>query len=374
VVRAIVALGLLGGCSIYDPSLLLPAPDAGYDATTSDAGGADADPCPHAFPPPRPAADDPSGSNEIELVQAVQSLVITQALDGGALPDMGFDIDGVCTCPGPESCTPAVTGAQHCDDPQGRDNSGGEQLAQFTLVSNGLFDQGIINQHIGSGLYTVLLRVRHYNGKPNDTSVEASLYTSNGTPTDDAGHNEPPRWDGSDQWTVDTASVFGGLNDAGAIIPNYVDPNAYVSGGVLVASLDFALALGSSDVVVMDLAAVVLGAPLVGNGGSFRVDQGLLAGRWQASKLLRSAHAVHDPLHPGHYVCPGSATYQNAKQIVCRGADVPVDPKNDRTAAPCDALSVVMGFTSFPAAIGAITEKPPQVDACDAGPDDCTMQ
>ena len=238
------------GCSIYDTSLLLPGADAAAGDVATGAGERDAkdsvDMCSHAFPPPRPKVNDPSEAGDIEIVNAVRTVTVTAAPDGGPLPVIGFDLDGVCTCPGPESCTAPVSGAQHCDDTGGRDNSGGHLVAQLSEVSNGILNQQAINQNIDPGLgYSLIFRVRDYNGAPNDTQVELAIFTSDGTPQNDAGQFSQPNWDGSDSWTIDSNSVLGGVNDAGDIIPNYVDSNAYVADGVLVSTLSFPIELGA---------------------------------------------------------------------------------------------------------------------------------
>ncbi len=154
----------------------------------------------------------------------------------------GFDLDHTCTCPGQESCVPQANAPQHCDDSEGRDNSGGALIQQFSQLSS-LFDANKINDNINKGTNSMMMRVRNYNGTQNDTQVALDAIVSNGTvPLSDAGANPVPLHDGTDQWGVDPSSVIGAP-------PPYVavnqDTSAYVVNGTLVASVSFPFSVGS---------------------------------------------------------------------------------------------------------------------------------
>jgi hypothetical protein len=383
---AVGATGLWAyGCSIYDESLLLPGDDSGSDAPRADAppppadasDAPAADPCMPVLPPARPTADDGAGDAGV-VVAAIHTLDLGIDSDGGAPPPLGYDLDNVCTCfvypsgPGPESCKPRVAGSTHCDEKGGRDNSGGELLQQFAQVSNMLFSQDSINSKLNAGNYGLLVRVRGYNGGANDTSVEVDMFISDGiTPLADGGMGTPA-WDGTDVWTLDSASVIGVTGGIGAI-PNYFDTNAYVSNHVLVASVDFPLTLGASgqsNVVTLDLTGSVLSATLVPQGGTFALSNGILAGRWTTSKLLASFAAVTDPF-TNQPICPGEPLYTNLKPMICKAADILGDPTVSDPTKLCDALSIGMGFTSEPAILGDVTTAAPRKVGCDSGPDDC---
>ena len=361
-------------CSIYDSSLLLPLPsEAGADSDVD--GGLEGGCGVHA--PMRPSVED--GTASLDLVWALRALDIGVRLgpDAGPPPDppLGLDLDNACTCPGPESCKPRAGGAEHCDDPGGRDNSGGHLLKNFAQISQGTFSQDQLNQRISNGEFSLLLHVRGYNGGANDAKVELSLYISQGTTSlEDGGIPRPPVWNGNDVWVVDATSVFGGANGGGVLIPNYVDTEAYVADHVLVASVDFPLTLGSGNngVLTLELTGSILTALLVPEGQTFRLDHGDLAGRWATSKLLGSLSALHDPVNPGQFVCPGTQAYANTKALICRAADISSDPKKTDVSQPCDALSIGIGFIASPAKFGPVRQRPPLGANCpDAGPDEC---
>jgi hypothetical protein len=360
-------------CSIYDTSLLLPGPGGDTDAEVDGApgdGGAEGDPCDHARPPAHPSgADKPDG---VDFVVAARTLDFGLAVDAGAPPPMGLDLDGVCTCPPPESCLGRVANATHCDEDGGRDNGTGALLRSFAQISDGIINQESVNKRLERGDYSMLFRVRHYNGQADDPAVEVSTFLSNGVeqPSPDAG--VVPKWDGTDRFTIDTGSVFGGSGDGG-VIPNYVDTKAYVAGSVLVTTIDqVPLFLGSSGLgfFTMRLTNVTFVLRLVPEGATFRVSEGVAAGRWRTKELLAIMGSVPAPFGPG-YICPGTQLYDDAKQLICKNADIAADPKNDRAGMPCEALSIGFLLTASPVVMGSLTANATSASNCDAGADDC---
>lgn len=359
-------------CSIYDTSLLLSAAsDGGDDGSGGDGGGDSASGdggCALAHPPARPTTED--GTRDVDFVVALRSLNFGASVDAGAITSVGYDLDGVCTCPGPPSCVTNDVKQMHCDDDAGRDNSGGALLKEFALLSGGTFSQDTLNNNVNRGTYGLLVRIEHYNGGKNDKSVVVSIFVSNGTPPGPdggAGDHAMPSWDGNDDWTIDSASVFGGA-DAGRVIPNFADTNAYVANGVLVASIDFPLTLGGSGVVTLDFVGGFVTANVVANGSTFKLTDGILAGRWPTAKLLATLGALQ---LGGVNVCPGTQTYKDVKSRVCGAADVTANVTAD-AAAPCSALSMGIQFSADPAKLGPVEARPTGAPPCpDAGPDDC---
>jgi len=341
--RVAIAIALVGGCAVYDSSLLTDTPDA--IAPTDAASEADVDPCNHAEPPPRPSADDPSAS-DIELVNAVSGVDFG---DGGS--DYGFDLDHTCTCPGPESCVPMQGGSGHCDDSRGRDNAGGALIAEFTALEPD-FSTAKVNVDIQSGLSTMMLRVRQYSGMPNDTQVALAVFAATGTePLTDAGLNPVPKNDGTDTWMIDPTFVSG-------TPPPYVaideDTAAYVSNGVLVGSVSFPFRIGGSfGPNFLQLSDAYLVATLTKTSTGWSMS-GTVAGRWDTRNLLTGMQGVHDPLSPGSFLCGTDQTYQGFKQAICAAADISSNATRDNTGAPCDALSLAVAFTSEPALLGTL--------------------
>lgn len=353
-------------CAVYGSSLLVPGPDAGMDA------GPDAKPpsCDLVRWPPRPNADDPS-QGEVEVLVAVSSLHFVPP-DGGR---SGFDLDSVCTChgqpPAPESCVPNAGATQHCDGDGGIDNSGGTLLSKFQQIGN-VFSDSDLAKGILKGTGNILLRLQGWNGKPNDKQLVFSIYISNGTERDDAGNRTLPSFDGGDRWTVDTESLVGGT--APPYVPAYEDRAAYVSGGVLVASLDFPLTLGTRSVsrVYIRLKGAIVSARIVEDGSTFRFTDGVIAGRWPTTNFLGALAAFTDPLNPQTHLCGDSGTYQIIKTQVCKEADITSDLLSDGKGAPCDAISIALFFEATSAQFGPPEMPMPAPAPC--GPvymDDC---
>ncbi len=295
---------------------------------------------------------------------------------------MGFDVDGVCTCigtpPGPESCKPGPTAKSHCDDPGGIDNQG-EQLIVAFAAYNGFFDQAFINQRLANGYYGALIRIRNYNGLPNDAQVEVSVYSSNGTQGIQFGSPSFPIGDGNDVWTIDPNSLLGGIiPDGGDPIPrDAVDPNAYVTNGTLVANLNVPLSVGAGNgegTVTVDLSGSVVTGKLVASGNSFRIDKGLMAGRWSARKMLTGLKVLYDPLDTTQHLCGTDPVYQGLRQVVCKYPDVTSNVQEDGKNAPCDAISIGFAFQSGPAKYGPTFARADSGQPCGAQWDDSCPQ
>jgi hypothetical protein len=352
-------------CAIYDTSLLLPPPpDAADEAAPEAATTPDADTCAHARWPSPPAADDPTTGSPATVIDALRTLDIGSRNDGGAPPVYGFDLDGVCTCPAPDSCRTPSGSAPRCDEEGGRDNAGGELLRTFGSFN--VFNQDDLTRRLQAGLYGLLMMVRDYNGAANDTRVTVAVYISNGVnAVADGGTFPPPAYDGTDHWTVDPGSLLGGASLDGAdcakggntCVPIYFDDKAYVSNHVLVASLDFPLSLGGGanmGFIALDLTGSVVTARLVPRGTTFALEDGRITGRWATSKLLASLAVLPDPFVSGGYLCGDDPTYLSVKKKICDATDIATSAGQDGKGAACDALSVGFGFTAEPALLGRV--------------------
>jgi hypothetical protein len=385
-IAAVLAAAAWAGCALYGPDLLAPASDGGADAGGTDVGpdtngaadagdalGADAGGCVLAQPPPPPGSDDPSDAGDLEVVLAVRAFDLGLRADGGAPPVIGYDLDGLCTCPGPADCVAAAPGGSACDQPGGRDNAGGALLREFYQVSGGsFFSQDALNAQIASGHHTMLLRLRRYNGTPNDTQVELSVYVSDGTlPKQDGGLPSPPAWNGQDAWIVDGRTVFGGAGPP--IVPVYFDESAYVAGGVLVGSFGdgvVPLPIDSADLIVIELRAAIVSGTLARTASGWSLTEGVVDGRLAATNLLAELAYVHDLTNQTEYLCPGSPSYANLKGLICPALDVTADPAAPH-AQTCDALSMALGFTAQSAQLGVVRTPVRPSTCADGGPDHC---
>jgi hypothetical protein len=390
IVIALSVCCAFAACAIYDPSLLLQAADAGSDASTdggsdaasSDDGGAA---CAHVEPPPPPTTED--GALDLDFVLAGSRL---RAFPTGAVafshpgPPTGFDLDGVCTCPGPESCTP-IGSQRHCDGEGGTDDTTGGIFTTFETLSPSAFNDDAFNRLVTKGVANILLRVRSYNGGLNDTQVTATIYVSAGLDgiQDGGVPPHPPLDDGTDIWTIDPSSLLGGDTVDGGpscedndnvCVPLYVDTEAYVSNGVLVAHVDFPLTagVGSDRIVIKVSGGVVTGKLVKGDGGTLNIEEGQIGGRWRTADMLAALSNVRDPFDQTKFLCGDAGTYLNAKQIVCKASDVMASPAEDNTGQPCDALSIAVSFYDVPAHIGAIYAAPSLPTSCVGWTDDCS--
>jgi hypothetical protein len=365
------AVAFAGACTLLNP---LGEYKAGgpLDASQSDAtdGGApeggDARACTLTRWPARPSAGGTEDArNDIEIVNALMTFSAQPDPDAGPGTIQGYDLDGVCTCPEPESCVRPGGTRQVCDELGGVDNAGGQLLTLVALFANRAPDS---NQRLRSGDYGLLVLVREYNGQANDSQVTVAFLLSNGTDgIQDGGIPPRPKYDGTDRWTVDPKSVAGGSGPP--YVPLFIDKSAYVSAGVLVATADFTLRLGR---MTLQLVGSTVTGTLTKDAVGYHIDDGVIVGRVAARTFLTNVSAIDDPFVDGGYMCGDSGTYRDLKTKLCEMADIVSDLKQDNTGAPCDALSVSAHFTSSTAQLGSVFGLPPPPTPC--GPqwiDDC---
>lgn len=381
-------MGVLGvssyqGCSIYDASLLLPANDAG-GATDPTRDG---DPCAHIGPPPRPRSVNPDAQSQSLVVAAFKTIDIGVGADGGVTP-YGYDLDGVCTCPGPASCAQQDGAPESCDDKAGRDDTAVLLfLSLGAATSIGAFR---IDQGLQSGQYGLLIAISGYNLEMNDDRVVVDFYVSNGLNRTPDGGIPTPVLDGTDLWTIDPGSLQGGsapdVLDIASCANNprckplYEDDQAYVSNGFVVAHMagPIPIAFGDRSFLggaTMNLSdAIIVGQlstfPLSHGGVSYQLTGGTIAGRWPTSQLLSTLSTVGDPATDGGFLCGSSSTtYNIIKAVTCGAADISHIASNDNNVplAQCDAISVGMQFTAVPAQLGGVFAVPPPPAGCTDG-------
>jgi hypothetical protein len=361
------AIAVWQGCSVYDSSLLVPG-DGGSDAASDVAAPDGGNGC-HMTWPARPAADDDASTPDLDLYEALESLDFGGG-DAGAKV-IGFDLDNTCTCPGPDTCTPFGDSGTQCDLEGGVDNSAGTLIQEFSGASN-FFDQGYINGQISAGVFGAVFRVQKYNGQANDTNVELSIFVSNGTQGagTDAGP-AVPKFDGTDVWTIDPASLLGGtITDAGPVPLIAYDLNAYVTNYTLVGNIsDMPLAIGAATgegLVSIELTDAHVVAKLTPFGNGKFAATGTVTGRWESRKLLTAMQVLHDPFDYDASLCGTDSIYVLLKERICGDQDITGNVQDDNTGAPCNALSLAFNFMSTPAKYGAVFAKPDGGGGCGA--------
>lgn len=327
---------------IEEPELAPPADTGAASETGAESGG-----CVPEHWPVAPTTDDPSDAGDVTFVSALKAIGLS--LDPPA-PPTGYDLDGVCSCPGPETCVRPSGAPQHCDDDKGRDVSLNRDVASYLLKTPG-FSPEDLNIGLERGAYGLLIQVGGYNGTPNDKQVEVSMFLSSGT-----GGDAGPGWDGGDRWDLDPTGLAGGF-DGGPPVSQFVDTTAYVRDGVLVASRlnGLKITLGAAPAAVtLEATQGVMTAKVVRRGDTWALEGGVLAGRWPTNAMLKAVAPLPAPGSAAP-LCDSANTvfYNIVKTAVCRAADLSSNPTRDvDRGAACDALSFAVRFDAEPAQFG----------------------
>jgi hypothetical protein len=330
-------------------------------ATHSDAGapdgaaGAGGKACKPASYPPPPAVQDAGGA--IDFVTAMHSVDLG---DTGTV--VGLDLDGKCTCEGdgPSCRHPDWIKEDLCDGPDGRDAQSALLFKEFSFATSGSIGTAGFSSGCASGTWSMLIRVRGYNGKADDDQVQVSLFPSAGL--DKAAR--PAKWDGTDAWPVPPTA----LADGGKTVdePRYVDAKAYVTSGHLVTSMpesEMYLA-GSNAYLPIRFIAGFLVARIVPVGQTFGLRDGILAARWKTADIFDSVHAVRIKGSP---LCTDSPLYAPVKHQICNFIDIYSGIATPTTT--CDSISVGLAFTADPAKLGPIQALPTPPQGCPAATD-----
>jgi hypothetical protein len=348
---AAVCAALLDGCVLPSFTLATNA-DAGPDAAMMPETGAPT--CvPVTYPDPPGGIDD--GTNIGTLVFALRSVDFGDT--GNGTP--GYDLDHVCTCfrDAGNACSGKATPSTYCDADGGVDNQASKLIGLVGEFAASVFGSSVFSAQANSGKWTLLFRVDGYNGQPNDPAVNVALYPATGIPM--------PNWDGFDQWPVVASSVDGGVN-----APYFVSDGAYVSNGVLVATMptgELTIHGGGQDTITVRLSAGVITANLSQLGPSWRLQSGVFAGRWSLTEIFKSLSSYRD--NNGKPLCTDQLVqYTVVKQLICQDADILVNDTMPKSA-PCDALSIGIGFTADPALLGGISDAGVDSPGCPAATD-----
>lgn len=327
---------------------------AGQGGSPGGSGGGD---CEHVYFPPPPGADDAGGT--LDFVIAVRR-IYTEHPDGTPI---GIDLDATCTCwgqgpscvgPPPLSLPPFVE-IDECDLEGARDNNFSKAiapLAQFLGTSDLLSEY---SQQANLGEWSLLLRIQDYNGEPTDGQVRLSFYLTNGVTT------PPAQWGGGDSWKIPSTALGAGP-DGGPDIdaPLYVDHNAFVTDGVLVATVpavDLVMGGGLNHFAIRVTAGGIMGT-LSNDAGVWKLDDGVLAGVVTLDDMFRALSSYRETA--GQLICTDMVGYDVFKFAVCSTPDMRADL--GPITHPCDAVSLGFGFEAEQAQLGTV-EVP-----LDAGP------
>lgn len=321
--------------------------------------------------PPRPDSGTSSRDDAVEATFGLRDVFLHAG--GEQAGRIGLNVDELDTTEAAiTECTTPSGVPVPLDTTDGIDNSVGSPsvMGLVNLALPCLEDDIALAQ--GTGLGTILLRVRKWNGEANDASVEVAIAQAvAGTVANPAdltpeyvylpGHPmagepaPPPAWAGDDSWFVDKDDFIGDDLDN----PKNVQTNAYIADGRLVvpliptAPIELFMGAVSHEIQVdPEPAPPVLS---VGNQGlrlqlgdgylfgdineaGTEIVRGAIAGRISISDLLEATPKVGicDSLNQ---VGQQASFETNADLMRIAGTGGPT--------ATCDALSLGIAFTGI---------------------------
>jgi hypothetical protein len=350
-----VVLLIAPACTVYDPGLM----EKGL-----------------ATVPDRPPSSTSSDADDVEAVFAFRNVSLDQS--GDRWRRFGLDLDGMNTTSISDAaeCV-AVNGNPSLDGNKGIDNAFGQYVLP-TVVSliSCLEDNIALRQGCGEG--TVLLRLRGWNGTPNDAKVDVSVLSAvDGTSLDDVSGVEwggwegatlmlpgltaeapDPAWDGEDYFFIDPSSLVAGNLDR----PEVGKSDAYIRDGRVVLPVDtgatfvFLTGPGSFSIAINGF----LIADISEDGQT--LEKGLLAGRFPAGKLIETL----EPLG----ICDESLR-GSVVGLLTDNLDLRIEPDVGSPGDECTATGVAFSFQGIRARIadGIAPVRLPVPDPCvDGGP------
>lgn len=377
--RTVGVLGLLTalgfGCDVYDPAFLGrldagPRIDGGdrdggeVDAGDRDAGetdaevdaGMDAGPTTCGRPiPARPTSGEGDGP---DVIFAFKDVIVDQTGDP-LWHELGFNLDGECTNAGITEylCAPVGASGPPLDGPDGVDNIVGERIfPQISMFDPDFQTNSQEGMERGS---TFLVRIRGWNGEPNDMRVEAVFAQGIGR----AGFRREdgqltPQWDGLDEFDVSRANFSAGNPNS----PIVRDDNAYVVNNRLVFSLpdreNIRLPFdGPNDLIIRLSDGWLTGVITEPDGSGFRrMENMVLTGRWSALDISDAVGRVG--------ICASTPERLAFDSLIGNQVDIRSDGATTGMLR-CDAVSLAVGFTGYPAIWGNVVSPP------DEPPDPC---
>lgn len=293
-------------------------------------------------PPPRTTR--PEGDDQPPTVLILRDIQIVN--DGSR----GWDLDAKCTLP-PTSptgtwereCAPTNTAGDDVVDLDGcRDDAWASEVAG-TFAPLGAQLEAAIATSMNDGVGPVMVRISGWDGDGDDPTVVVEVApVAFGVPNGGV-RGDLLVWDGSDTFHPFAAFVEA---DGTAVIR---DEAAYVSNQVLVArfSEDPVFPFRARDrSMTLQLTEALLTLHFQEDGDTPEV---VLSGRWPVEDAL--AELDHEGL------CAGDPLRRAAEIRIRDSADVRERSRGGSgSTAPCEALSISLGFTAVPGFWGDILE------------------
>jgi len=256
--------------------------------------------------PARPPMGTTSDGDDVEAVFALHNVSLDQS--GDRWRRFGLDLDGMNTASVADAaeCV-GSSGRPPLDGDKGIDNAFGQYVLPTVMSLIPCLEDNIALIQ-GTGRGTGLIRLRHWNGTPNDAKVDVSTFVSvDGTSLDDISELEwsgpdgsdlvlpdsvddapDPSWDGQDYFFVDPSTLIGGDLDRPVIWKS----DAYIADGRIVLPLDTdsTLVLPTGPGTFSITLKGFLVADLSEDGQS--LEKGLIAGRFPAGKLVSALEPI----------------------------------------------------------------------------------
>lgn len=399
---AVSAVGL--GCTILacqvvagiervdktDPAVV----DAGPDVVVVDS--AIPDPCAHVRPVPKPTVDDAPNDKVPDIYLAIRHVELAPSQTNMVAP--GFDLDQSCTCDtrpgsafdGGPSCS---TGTKpFCDADGGIDNQMFDFARDYAAFVD--VDQAAnINGRIDAGHQTIILVIKDYNGRANDSTVSFGTFASEGmregpscpgSTTDSDGYTTPG-WCGEDKWTA-SASTVDGTN--GLIVPRSVGVG-YVTNYQFVVELNnpatvpfaaYRLGIGSPitsghlvPLDAMQMPVDTSAGPALDRIKYWRVEKAVLSGRIPVSDLLAAVGTITTSTVDGGPTKPPlctTSTFAKVKTALCGQIDINQSKSLDFIPnAACDAISIGIGLSADAVRVDTIAPSSATTNECYPSPD-----
>lgn len=308
----------------------------------------------------------------------------------GQWESFGLDLDGVCTnsssCSSRKQACKAATSEIPFDGALCRDNRFARLQAMLAPVPEigerfGLRED-TFNCNLRRGTYNVIVKLSDYNGQPDDQEVRVDFYTSPGLARlppwscDDRDASSYPSWTAGAAWQIDQTTLTGPIMNNGELPASTVaDANAFVREGYLVAELPDGAQLrlaGSShsyrSFALTTRRSVWTGALQHQQDGTWKLDDGLVAGTTLASDLLETFHELGLCQQQGQpeQEADQNSFYELVENAVRENADMLADGRIDEGAS-CDALSFAIAFRAAQLTPGAATMSPERITCCPPG-------
>lgn len=350
--------GLLGFERLSEDAVEGGGSEAAPSEAGSDAPAEAAPSCSDLGIPDRPKVVDAGDPDAPAAIHMAMNL-LDFGIDKSAAPS-GFNLDHACSpTVATSTCATSIDEetykkyAKDRDD-KGQDNAGFGLLGYLSYLGDA-FKASSINERLAAGQFGVVARLASWNGTPEDDDVIVEIFPAIGVwDVSDAGVHTAggkPAFKATDEWMRDRR--FQNVVDASKI----KSANAWVTGGRLVASfqsvtLPVTVPDDPKPLDVILLEAFITGT-LVPDGTSWRLDQGVLGGRWRTADMLGQVRTIYIKDTAGLkniVLCDPNlpiSIYAPVKKEVCDGRDLRSASREDGKNMPCDAISAGVKMTTY---------------------------